>query len=386
MRQIKVLILTGKMNMGGIENQLMHLLRNADPEQFQIDFTSTIPDGYYRTEIEALGGRYIQIPRMQKHNPFPYCAVLYRIMKDGGYDIVHAHELFHSGIVLAVARLAGVRGRFAHAHNWQDHDGSSEKRSLLRTVYNTVMRCSINICANRRLACSTLAGRFVYGEKALRSKNYRLVYNSVDTTKFLDRYDWQESGEFCDEWCNVLQVGRVTRVKNQLFLTEVAREFKRRGKKIRILCAGNGDADYVAQVQSTIEREKLQDYIRLLGLRDDIDVLMRKSSAFVLPSKYEGMPLVLIEAQASGLGCVTADTFSHEVDFGLGRVKWLPISASAAQWADAIEKAIALGRAPKAEISQVVLEKGFDSKCFAQTLCDLYADAVKKETSNLRKG
>ena len=103
---------------------------------------------------------------------------------------------------------------------------------------------------------------------------------------------------------------------------------------------------------------------------------MRKASAFVLPSHYEGMPLVLIEAQASGLPCVVADTFSHEVDFEIGKLQWLPLDGDAARWADAIEAAIAQGRAPKDHVVRVVKDKRFDSKMFAETLCDLYQNAL----------
>lgn len=371
-----ILIITGAMDVGGIENQLMHLLRNADKEKFQIDFTSTMPDAFYRSEIEALGGKFILIPEMSHKNPLPYCKALYRIMKDGKYDIVHSHELFHSGIVLLIAKLAGVPGRFVHAHNWQDGNGDGKKRGLVRTVYNTVMRWLILACSNQQLACSTLAGKFLYGEKCTRKDSYHLVFNSVDTTKFLGHYDDQESGEFCDGWINVLQVGRVTTVKNQLFLTEVAAEMKKRGKKIRILCAGSGDPDYTEAVNQAISRNGLHDYIQMLGVRSDIDVLMRKASTFVLPSHYEGMPLVLIEAQASGLPCVVADTFSHEVDFEIGKLQWLPLDGDAARWADAIEAAIAQGRAPKDHVVRVVKDKRFDSKMFAETLCDLYQNAL----------
>ena len=372
MEYTKVLIITGTMHIGGIENQLMHLLRNADKEKFQIDFTSTMPEAFYRGEIEALGGQFILIPEMNHKDPLPYCRALYRVMKDGQYDVVHSHELFHSGIVLAIAKMAGIPKRIAHAHNWQDHDGTNRKRGMIRTAYNTVMRWSINACATDRMACSTLAGKFVYGEKALSSKNYHLVFNSVDTTKFLDRYDQAETGEFCDEWINVLQVGRVTRVKNQKFLTEVAAELKARGRKIRILCAGNGDEDYVQEIRAAIEAGGLQEYIHMLGVRSDIDVLMRKASAFALPSWYEGMPLVLIEAQASGLPCVVADTFSHEVDFEIGKIQWLPLDGNAVRWAHALEAAIASGRADKAQVVRVVSRKRFDAKMFAQTLCSVY--------------
>lgn len=377
MKKIKVLIITGAMDVGGIENQLMHLLRNADKESFQIDFTSTMPGAFYRSEIEALGGKFILIPEMSHRNPFPYCKALYRIMKDGQYDIVHSHELFHSGIVLPVAKLAGVPGRFVHAHNWQDGDGTGRKRSLVRTIYNSIMRCSINTFSTTQLACSTLAGRFLYGEGSVKKDSYHLVFNSVDTGKFLDHYDDPESGEFCDGWVNVLQVGRVTMVKNQLFLTEVAAELKKRGKRIRILCAGSGDQDYTDRVTAAISEKGLSDYIKMLGVRKDIDVLMRKASAFVLPSQYEGMPLVLIEAQASGLPCVVADTFSHEVDFEAGKLQWLTLDGNAVRWADAIETAVAQGRAAKDQIVRAVNEKRFDSKMFAHTLCELYAKATE---------
>ena len=376
MSKQNILIITGAMDVGGIENQLMHLLRNADKEKFQIDFTSTMPDAFYRSEIEALGGKFILIPEMSHKNPLPYCKALYRIMKDGKYDIVHSHELFHSGIVLLIAKLAGVPGRFVHAHNWQDGNGDGKKRGLVRTVYNAVMRWLILGCSNQQLACSTLAGKFLYGEKCTRKDSYHLIFNSVDTAKFLDQYEDQESGEFCDGWINVLQVGRVTTVKNQLFLTEIAAEMKRRSKQIRILCAGNGDPDYTERVMQAISEKGISEHIQMLGVRSDIDVLMRKASAFVLPSHYEGMPLVLIEAQASGLPCVVADTFSHEVDFEIGKLHWLPLDGDAVRWADAIETAIDQGRAPKEQVAKVVNAKRFDSKMFAQTLCELYENAI----------
>ena len=134
----------------------------------------------------------------------------------------------------------------------------------------------------------------------------------------------------------------------------------------------------MAQVEKDISENGLGDHIQMLGVRGDIDVLMRKASAFVLPSQYEGMPLVLIEAQASGLPCVTADTFSHEVDFEIGKVKWLSLAESAAIWADAIEAAVASGRADKTDVVRVVDEKKFDSRMFAGTICRLYEEAVQE--------
>lgn len=372
MDKIKILIVAGAMDVGGIENQLMHLLRRCDKSKFHIDFTSTDPEGFFLEEIRALGGSVHLIPRAKTSGLGAYCRGLWRVLRENRYAIVHSHELFHSGIVLLLAKLAGVPHRFVHAHNWDDGDGSGRKRPLHRSLYNAVMRWAIGRFSTCRIACSTLAGRFLYGKK-----DFHLLFNSVDTGKFLDRYEQAETGEFCDDFRNVLHVGRVTAVKNQLFLVDVADELRRRGKDIRILCAGSGDEGYQARVEEAIREKGLETHIRLLGVRRDIDVLMRRSAAFVLPSKYEGMPLVLIEAQASGLPCVSADTFSREVDFGIGTITWLPPEADAARWADAIEEAVSTGRAEKAAVQRAVAEKGFDSDSFARKLCKLYQNALE---------
>lgn len=376
---IKVLILTGTMNVGGIENQLMHLLRQADTNRFQIDFTTTVEHPFFQDEIESLNSRCIHIQGTEGRHFLRYCREVYRVMREGQYDIVHSHELFHSGMVLLTARLAGIKHRFVHAHNWSDADGTGRDRSLTRTVYNYVMRKLIQWNATDFIACSSFAGTFLYGDKVTKQPNYHLIFNSVDTTKYIEQYDQIESGEFCDDgWINVVQVGRFTPVKNQLFTAEVARELKERGRKIRILCAGNSGGEYDEAVKTKIREYCLEKHMLLLGVRRDVDVLMRKSSAFLLPSLYEGMPLVMIEAQASGLPCVTADTYSHEVDFGLGNVCWLSLEESASTWADAVENAVRKIRAQKKDVVRAINKSGFDSKIFAKKICKLYEESMSK--------
>lgn len=386
MNKIRVLIVAGAMEVGGIENQLMHLLRQADKEQFQIDFTTTVDHPFYEDEMISLGAQCIRIPLTEGIHFLRYCRALYRVMREGEYDIVHSHELFHSGMVLLTARLAGVKHRFVHAHNWMEGNDPKKKKGLKRRVYNHVMQRLIQWNATDFVACSTLAGKFLYGEKVTKQPNYHLVFNSVDTSKFIERYDQAESGEFCDDgWINVLQVGRFTPVKNQLFTAEIARELKARGKKIRILCAGNVGGAYDEAVASKIEEYGLEEQMLLLGVRKDIDALMRKSAAFLLPSLYEGMPLVLIEAQASGLPCVTADTYSREVDFGLGTVQWLQLEDNVSKWADAVERAVEKGRVKKADVVAAVEKGGFDSRVFSKKLCQLYESAMSREEQQRRE-
>ena len=379
MDQIKVLIVAGAMNVGGIENQLMHLLRQADKERFRIDFTTTEEHPFYLDEILSLGAKCIRIPRTDGWRFFRQFRALFQIMRKGQYDIVHSHELFHSGLVLLTARLAGVKRRFVHAHNWMEGNDPKAKKGFVRGTYNHIMQRLIQRNATDFIACSSFAGRFLYGEKILKQPNYHLVYNSVDTSKFIERYEQTESGEFCDDgWVNVIQVGRFTPVKNQLFTAEIARELKNRGRKIRILCVGNVGGKYDEQVKEKIKAYGLEAHMLLLGVRKDIDVLMRKSAAFLLPSLYEGMPLVLIEAQASGLPCVTADTYSHEVDFGIDSVTWLDLEDGVIAWTNEVERAVRKGRSEKKSVLRAIQKGGFDSRVFAKKICDLYEKSMDR--------
>ncbi len=379
MEKIKVLVVTATMNAGGLENQLMHLLRNADKEMFQIDFSSKVEDSYYRKEIESLGAKYHVLPEMNKKNILSYFRTMVRIMKDGKYDVVHSNELFHSGIVLLAAYFAGVKCRIAHSHSIYDLDDINAKKSTIRKIYSSVMRWMILQFSNVQVGCSTAAGEFLFGKKVVKKDTYHLLFNSVDTKEYLENYDKTETGEFCEaEWINVLHVGRVYEVKNQLFIAEIAEEFKKRDKKIRILCAGKGNQEYMDKVQEVIKSKDLQEHMKMLGVRKDISELLRKSKAFILPSLYEGMPLVLIEAQASGLHCVSADTFSKEVDFGIDAIEWLSLQAGAKKWADSIETAIEKGRKEKTNVVNAIEEKGFDSRIFTERLCKLYVQNARK--------
>lgn len=355
------------MDVGGIENQLMHLLRNADKDKFQIDFTTNMEHPFYEEEILSLGGKCVRICNTEGKHFFKYCKELYNVLK-GNYDIVHSHELFHSGLVLLTAKLAGVKSRIVHAHNISDADENDTHSSVVRNIYNFVMRKLILRYATQFCACSSPAGEFLYGKKITKNENYNLIFNSIDVSKFIV----ERENNNCDDWVNVLQVGRFTEVKNQLFSVKIANEFKKENMKIRILCVGNNGNDYEQKVRNKISEYGISEYIQLLGVRKDIPDIMAKCKVFLLPSLYEGMPLVLLEAQTAGLNCVVADTFSHEADFGIGLINWLSLDCDAKVWAKKIAEAIEAEPAENTAIMKAIKKYGFDSVSFCEKTCGIY--------------
>ncbi|MCR5837107.1 MAG: glycosyltransferase [Lachnospiraceae bacterium] len=370
---MKILIVAGSMNVGGQENQIMHLVRKSKEDNIQYDFTSHDKEAFYREEIEAYGGNFIELSYESRPHPIKYSIEMYKIMKKGNYDIVHAHELFHSGLIIFLAWLAGVPCRFAHAHSWREGSGENGY-SFSRRCYHTLMRLLINHFSTTQIACSTWAAKYIFGEKKMSKDSCHIVYNSVDTNEYIENYDRVENGDYCEQdgWKNVINVARICSLKNHIFMTSIAKELKVHNKKIRFLFVGDGDDDVKEEIDRIIKEYELSDYIKILGVRKDIGSLLRKSSAFILPSRYEGMPLTMIEAQATGMHCIAADTFSREVDFDIDLVTWLQLTDDVSVWIDAICKAISMERAPKQKVIEAIQRKGFDSQIFAEKICELY--------------
>lgn len=374
MNTLRILIVTGTMEVGGIENQMMNLLRQADKSKYQIDFTTTEEHPYYEDEIRSLGSRCVHIPDTGKKHYYRYCKAIYRVMKDGQYDVVHSNELFHSGMVLLMARLAGVRQRFAHAHSSNQSYGFNP----IRRLYHRLMRRLILNNATCFLACSSAAGEFLYGRSIHNSNNYHVVFNTVDTNRFLPNEAETRDSSPGDQK-TVLQVGRFSDEKNFLFSVQVAATCRDRGDNFHFSFVGNSGNSYEVQVCEYIRKQGLEDTVSLLGVRKDVNLLMRQADLFILPSKYEGMPLTLIEAQAACLPCVVADTFSHEVDFGIDAVTWLPPDASAEEWATTLERVSHRKKPNRQTVENAIQKGGFDTSQFVERITSLYSEACSNQ-------
>lgn len=373
---IKVLIVAGTMNVGGIENQLMYLIRNVDKTKYSIDYTTTINHPYYQDEIEVLGGKCIHICSTNNgKNIIQYCKELYKIIKNGNYDVVHSNELFHSGIVLLVSKLAGVKCRIAHAHSCNQDYG----RDVIRFLYNKIMRELILANVTDMLACSSMTAMFLFGNSYKNDSRYKIVVNSIDTKKCLLKTSIVNVGiNKNKEWKNVIQIGRFSDEKNFLFTVDIVKEIKKRNLKIHFLFLGNNEETYGEKVRNKVKEYELDDYVSFLGIRDDVVDLLKQSDVFILPSKYEGMPLSLIEAQASCLPCVVADTFSHEVDFGIDAIQWISLDEEVDVWVNGILDAIHRGKSNKEDVINAINEKGFDSKEFTNKICKVYSDRINE--------
>lgn len=365
-KRIKILITAGSLGMGGLENQLVYLGKHIDKTKFQVDYTSTDGNAYYKNEIINAGCGFYVVPDPRKYGTFRYCKALLSLLKENHYDVVHSQELFHSGIEMVLAWGTGVPKRIAHSHSTQD---GSNHNNVIKKLYHFIMRKSILIFATDYLACSTIAGEFLFGKTAVCSKKFRVIVNSVETNHYFKE---KKVGiiEKKEGWKYITHVGRFADVKNHNFMLDLAGVLKKEKKKYVFVFVGNGEL--YDSCKERVKKEQLEDYVIFMGQRKDVADILLDSDIFVLPSFYEGMPLSVIEAQTAGLPCVVADHVTNEVDFDLGLIHRVSLTDSTYRWIDVLEEAASQPHPSNDLILEAIHKKGFDVSDFQRNLCEIY--------------
>jgi glycosyltransferase involved in cell wall biosynthesis len=380
-RPIRVLQMVYYLSFGGIETWLMHVLRNIDRTRFHIDFLVHTTAPYpHDAEARALGSRII--PCVLPTRFWKYGHVLKGLLREHGpYDVVHTHVAFH-GFALRYARQAGVPVRVAHSYN--DAPEFRPTRYPLRRAFLALTNPWIRREATLGLAASRAAAVALFGPDWERDPRWRIHYYSIDLAPFAQTVDPQsvrrEFGIAPDEFV-IGHVGRFHAQKNHAFLVDIAAEVVRREPRTRFLLVGDGELR--PAVMAKTARRGLADRVIFAGLRSDVVRLMLGAmDAFVLPSHYEGLPLVGLETQAAGLPAVISDSITPEVAAVPGLIRRLSLAQPPADWAEALLAIRANGAPISRQEALAVLEKGpFNIRNGVRELERLYADALAAQTA-----
>lgn len=358
----RILHVVGRMDRAGAETLLMNLYREIDKTRFQFDFVYFTDDRCdFDDEINALGGRIV---RICKENLLSRALGLWKALRSGNWSVVHAHTLFSSGIFLLAAMMAKIPRRVAHAHSTSDENGISH----VGRAYQYGMRWLLSKVPTDYIACGTAAADFLFPGRL----DIHLVPNAIDISRFLGSSNPSRnnvSGPL-ENGITILQVGRLVSVKNHLLSLKIALALSKEGVNFQMLFVGAGPQRQA--IEEFIHRHHLEARVLLLGLRDDISKLMSMSDVMLMPSLYEGFPVVLVESQAAGLPAVIANTISQEVDLDLGLVSFVNLDASPEHWASCVCDA--------AKVEPVTIEvrrermesRGFSARTTAARLALIY--------------
>lgn len=359
----RILHITGGMDRAGAETMLMNLYRNIDRTKFQFDFV------YFKDktcdfdeEIIALGGK---IHRIVATNPLLRTQKLTQFFKQHPeYSIIHSHTLLNTAFNFIAAKKVGIKHRIAHSHNT-----SNGTNSFIGKMYESWAIRTINRLGTAFFSCGEQAAEFLF------PNNTNIIYlpNAVDVEQLAtvaETYKNYISENFIQtSGLKIIQVGRLETVKNHSFTIELAEIIKRQGINAQIFMAGQGPLYYILAEQ--IKAKGLESIVHLLGLRHDVPQLMAGADVMLMPSLFEGFPVVLAEAQAIGLPCVISDTISNEVDLGLHVIQFLSLTDMKENWIKAIRTS-SEKKLRKEEIIKQLKEKKFDAATNAQWLSNFY--------------
>ena len=359
---IRVLQVVAHMNRGGLETMLMNYYRHMDRSRVQFDFlTHRDYDGDYGEEIRQLGGKLYHMPVL---NPFSFS---YRKTLGEFFDahpeykVIHVHQDCLSGVILRVAKEHGVPVRIAHSH------GANQIRDIKYPI-KLVYRHFIAKYATKLMACGEDAGRWMFC-----GASFEILSNAICAADY--SFDAARKQIQRDIWGiqpNELLVGHVgnfTLAKNHLFLLDIFNEIQKRTPAKLLLVGKKLQRN---DIEEKIQELGLQDKVILAGTRGDVPDLLQAMDVFVFPSLYEGLPVTLVEVQASGLPCLISDRVPIECKM-TEAVQQIALTDSPEIWA---EKAMEAAKMPRKNTYEEIRAAGYDIVENAKRLQKMYEEMM----------
>ena len=359
---IRVLHVVTHMNRGGLETMIMNYYRQIDRTKIQFDFL-THRDGNkdYDDEIRRLGGIIYHLPPLNPFDKKGYLKKLdefFRVHSE--YQIVHSHLDCMSAYPLRAAEKYGVPVRIAHSHN------TSQERNL-KYLIKLYSKSLIPKYATELFACSEAAGKWMFG-----NQKFIVMKNAIDCNKYL--YNYEISKQVRKELGieNKLIIGHVGRFnaqKNHKFLIDIFGQIYTQNPEAVLLLVGEGVL--MDEIKQKVKERKLEEAVKFLGVRADVERIMQAMDVFVFPSLYEGLPVTLIEAQAVGLPCIVSNKITKEISIA-SNIVFLDLTLGAAQWAEECLK----NSQREENACDLVKNTGFDIKKNAVWLVQYYQGRI----------
>lgn len=362
MQPVRVLQISYAMDLGGAETLLMNLYRNIDRSKVQFDFLLHCPyESAYEKEILSLGGKIYKIPRYLGYNKFAYERNLKAFLRaHPEHIIIHDHLMDSASKTLKIAKKLG-RITIAHSH-------AASAPFSLKDIYRFFFRRNLWKIADYKFACSEEAGKWLYRGKA----DFTILKNGIITERFKFSEEAREikRKEFgIDESTRLIgTIGRMVENKNQIRLLEIFKKLVSGEDKSVLMIVGEGPLE--SKLKATAKKLKLENRVIFTGPRTDVNELLMSMDCFVLPSLSEGLGIVLIEAQASGLPCVFSDIVPKDVDLVPELIHRVNLSVSDDLWANIIQNCQQMNR--RDDAWKTVADTGYDIKDTALMLQNFY--------------
>lgn len=361
-------------NIGGMETYLMSQYRKLDKEYVQYDFVNLSEEDQmaFSEEIEKNGSKIYSVPK-RKYHPFLHYYEMMKILfynrKKYKFIVLNTCHLYYI-FPLFFAKFMQIPNRIIHSHNSNDEIKISFFRKILININKMLMHFSVT----DYWACSEIAGKWMF-----RNRNFRVIHNAINVSDFVYNESIRQKvrtqlGLLKDEFV-IGHVGRFSYQKNHDFLIDIFNEIHKVLPEAVLVLIGDAveDKSYLNEAKQKVKELNLEENVSFLGMRNDVPEIMQAMDCFILPSRFEGLPLVGVEAQVAGLPCYFSDTITKEVKI-TNLVKFLSLEENPQIWAKKIIKNRDFKR--KSDLDEII-KAGYDINTEIRKIEKFYINKVK---------
>lgn len=371
MEKIKIAEFVSRLQFGGVESMILNYISNfKNKDKFEIHIiTQDINEENCINQFKNAGIE-VHVITHKKKNILKNIIEVSRILKKEKFDIVHSHMTLTNFYILFLAKIYGVKVRISHAHSAFLED------NIIRKVVFKSLKIMNVLFATHLMACGYIAGNFLYGKKRMENKEVIILNNAIDISKFKyntsTRTKIKTKYNMQNEIC-IGHIGRFTDVKNHKFLLDVFQEIKKINYNSKLLLIGDGERH--SNIENLVQKKGLSQSVVFTGNINNTNEFYQAMDVFVLPSLYEGLPVVMIEAQANGLPCLVSDNIDKNSAIS-DNVYFMNLKKPAILWAKTILK---LAKSSRNKDSIALLSKqGYNIKIEASRLEKLYQLLAQK--------
>lgn len=368
---IKVLhVLSGIGYQGGVQSLLWNYYKKIDIKNISFDFVvhSSKMLGYEQRFLDR--GAHIYYVPPKREGIIQNYHGLCDIMKKDRYDIVHVHQDFLGYLALKAAKKNGIKVRIMHSHK------ANMVESLFKMGYRKILTKYCELYATDFFACGVEAAIWTYGKKKYQNKEIYVLNNAIESSDYL--YDLNKrndvrkhlglEGKFI-----IGNVARFTYQKNHDLLLDVfLRIIDKKSNAVLLLV---GDGELKERIEERVKKEKIEDKVLFLGNRNDVNELLQAMDVFVLTSRFEGLPVTMVEAQVADLRCVVTSNITHEIKI-TDNISYVDANADKEEWVKEICKTSNDKRKP---ILDCVKKSGFDINVEVKKLENYYKNAINRD-------
>lgn len=324
---IKVLHVVASLGSGGVESLLYNYYLNMKEEKVRFDFIVHGDEkGIFEEEFKKIGSKIFHVPPRKK-SFIRNIKAIKKIIKDNEYDVVHSHLEHMSFIPLYYAKKYKVPVRVAHTHlSYQD--------KLITKLIKKPLYFLVKKMGNVFLGCSKDAISNSFGKKF---KKASVLYNAIDKDKFTFNADSRRIIRKKYELDNktvIGNVGRFTNQKNPLFLIEIFHEINKIDRETKLVMIGEGPLNQ--EINEKIKRLNLMNDVIIIEPVLNVNEFMSAFDIFIFPSIYEGLGIVLIEAQSMNLSCFASEKVIPIETKISSNVEYISLDNPAKEWAEII--------------------------------------------------